>query len=111
MSQTNESRVVDPAIAFTSEYGLNTSKFKEFHLSPQPKSTPISDHQRASNMLRFALTLDNTDTWLGMIQVLKARLSSRELAALSFVALKAQRPEDAAATVKAALDLNCMVAS
>lgn len=103
MSQTNESRATDPAIANISNKGLNTSEVSKFHTSTQTKTTPATDHQRALSMLGFAFELDETDTWLGTVGVLKARLSDHELAALSFVALKAQKPDDATMTAEAVL--------
>lgn len=64
-------------------------------------TTPAADHTRASKMLGYALTLNDPDTWLGTIQVFKARLSDTELAALSYVTQKAQAPGDALMTAEA----------
>jgi hypothetical protein len=101
MDQKHESRATDPAFAIISEVGLDTSECSETHTSIQPKTNPITDHQRASGMLGFALDLGETDVWLGAIQVWQARLNSHELTSLSYTALKAQTPEDAARTVEA----------
>ena len=68
-----------------------------------PDTILTTDHQRATNMLGYALTLGDTDTWLCAVQVLKARLSDKELAELSYVSLKAQGPDNAAMTAEAVL--------
>ena len=111
MSQTNESRATDPAFASNFGNGLNTANTSEILPTTQTKSTPTKDHQRASDMLGYALTLNDPDTWLGTVQVWKDRLTSHELAALSFTALRAQEPGDAAKTVDAVMSLNCSESS
>ena len=68
-------------------------------------ATQATDHKRASDMLGYALTLNDTDTWMGTVQVFKTRLSCHELAALSFVALMAQNLDDATLTAETALNL------
>ena len=70
---------------------------------PQPQYAPTSDHQRASNMLGYALTLGDTDVWLGAVNVWRASLTDHELASLSLSVLLAQKPEHAAMTAVAAL--------
>ena len=61
------------------------------------------NHQRASRMLDYALTLGNTDTWLGAISVFRARLDEGELASLAYVILKALHPDNAALATEAVL--------
>lgn len=101
MFQTNENPAADRAFASNLENGLNTADTSKIHPSTQIKTTPISDHKRAENMFGFALMFHDTDTWLGMIPVLKARLTPHERVALLFVSLSALKPEDAAMTVEA----------
>lgn len=80
----------DKPLAFTTKTEASTT-----HLN--------SDHERTTNMLGYALTMNDTDTWLGTVQVLKARLSDEELASLSYVTLKAQGPDNATMTAEAVL--------
>ena len=54
-------------------------------------------------MLGYCLTLADTDTWLGAIEVLRARLDEGELTAMAFVTMKAQHPDNAALTAEAVL--------
>lgn len=103
MSQTNESRATDPAFASNFDNGLNTANTSEILPATQTKSTLTTDHRRVSDMLGYALTLNDPDTWMGTVQVFKARLSEAELAALSWVSLKAQGPDNAAMTAEAVL--------
>lgn len=105
MFHNNESRAADPAFAMFKEAKLDTSNNSETHTSTQLPTTLNADHQRASNMLGYALALNDLDTWMGTVQVLKKRLSDHELAALSFAALKAQKPEHAAMTAEAVFGL------
>ena len=74
-------------------------------MSDRPADPITDDHRRAVRMLEFCLTLGHTDTdtWLGAIAVFGIRLSPRELAALSYVCLRALDPEDASRVTEAVL--------
>ena len=61
------------------------------------------EHKQATRMLGYCLTLADTDTWLGAIEVLRARLDEGELTAMAFVTMKAQHPDNAALTAEAVL--------
>ena len=58
-------------------------------------------HQRVVRMLDYCLILDSSDIWLGLVRVLKARLSASELEDLSFASLRAQEPGRAELVVEA----------
>ena len=59
--------------------------------------------ERAIRSPGYALHLDNTDSWLGLPVVLRARLDQRQRAALAFIALKSMDRDDAMLTAETAL--------
>ena len=65
------------------------------------------DHKSASQSFGYALTLGNSDAWLGAINVFGFRLTESELASAGFAFLKAQNPENAALTAEAVLGQPC----
>ena len=60
-------------------------------------------HKRASRILGYALTLEDTDAWQGVKTVWAARLDLTELAGIAFAALRALPPDTREATARAAL--------
>ena len=59
------------------------------------------DHKRALLMLDYCFFLDQTDIWLGAVQVLRARLTPSERAALAYVSQMSQDAPNAALTAQA----------
>lgn len=59
---------------------------------------------RVSLSIGSALSLNNSDSWLGLSLILSARLERHQRAALAFVAIKSLDREDGVLTVEAALD-------
>lgn len=59
--------------------------------------------ESVSRSLGYCLLLDDPDAWLGLVSILRARLSTTERAALAYVSLKALRPENAQLVAEAAL--------
>ena len=66
------------------------------NLMEQIKPFTNPDHTSAVQTFSHALTLGNSDAWLGAIRVFAARLTDHELAAAAYALLKAQDPENAA---------------
>lgn len=56
-----------------------------------------------SRSLRYCLLLDDLEAWLGLVSILRARLSATERAALGYVTLKALPPQKAQLVAEAAL--------
>ncbi|MEP2027160.1 MAG: hypothetical protein ABJI96_00465 [Paracoccaceae bacterium] len=61
------------------------------------------DHKSAVRTFGNALTLGDSEAWLGAIRVFEARLTDHELAAASYALLKAQCPDNVALITDAVL--------
>jgi len=59
--------------------------------------------KRAVRSIGYAIWLDDTDSWMGLVPILQARLAPHQRAALAFVALKALDSTTAKETASAAL--------
>jgi len=62
-----------------------------------------AEYLATTRMIGNALTLGDLETWFGLIDVFRARLSPNELASLGYAVLKALGPENASLTAKAVL--------
>lgn len=61
------------------------------------------DHKRTAKSVGYALTLGDADGWHGLSQVLTARLTPAERAALAYAALQSLNDDTAYLTASAAL--------